>query len=103
MAKFLERYNEHYARMNPLWPAAVAAPIGTVTIDREVAGRDGFERGEFYDDFARRIGLHAGMAVKVLDEGGVAAVVVVARGPEEGEFGRGDTIGIRHDGDEFSG
>jgi DNA-binding CsgD family transcriptional regulator len=61
-----------------------------VRIDREVAGRDGFERSEFYNDFGRRIGLHAGMAVKVLDEGTVAAVVVVARGPDAGEFGRTD-------------
>jgi DNA-binding CsgD family transcriptional regulator/PAS domain-containing protein len=90
MAKFLGAYNEHYARINPLWPATVAAPVGTVRIDREVAGRDGFGRGEFYNDFGRRIGLHAGMAVKVLDEGNTAAVVVVARRPDEGEFGRAD-------------
>ena len=90
MARFMGGYNEHFARLNPLWPATVAAPVGTVRIDREVAGRDGFERSEFYNDFGRRIGLHAGMAVKVLDEGSLAAVLVVARRPDEGEFGRAD-------------
>ncbi|MBD0274073.1 MAG: hypothetical protein ICV73_19360, partial [Acetobacteraceae bacterium] len=90
MPKFLGGYNEHYARINPLWPATVASPVGTVRIDREVSGRDGFERGEFYNDFGLRIGLHAGMAVKVLHEGSTAAVLVVARRPDEGEFGRAD-------------
>jgi hypothetical protein len=46
MVRFLASYNEHYARLNPLWPATVAAPAGTVLIDREVAGRDAFNRGD---------------------------------------------------------
>ena len=90
MVRFLASYNEHYARLNPLWPATVAAPAGTVLIDREVAGRDAFERSEFRNDFGRRVGLHAGMAVKVLDESSVAAVLVVARGRSQGEFDPAD-------------
>jgi DNA-binding CsgD family transcriptional regulator/PAS domain-containing protein len=90
MAKFLSGYNDHYARINPLWPAAVAASVGTVTVSSEVTGRNGFEHAEFYNDFGRRIGLHAGMATKVLHEGSVAAVLVVARRPDQGEFGRAD-------------
>jgi DNA-binding CsgD family transcriptional regulator len=86
MEGFLASYNEHYARANTLWPATIASPTGTVLIDRQVAGRDAFERSEFYNEFARRIGLASGMAVKVFQKGSIVAAFVAARGRRQGEF-----------------
>lgn len=86
MQGFLASYNEHHARANILWPATIAAPEGTVLIDRQVAGRDAFERSEFYNEFGRRIGLQSGMAVKVFQKGSFVAAFVAARARRQAEF-----------------
>jgi len=75
---FIDAYEQYYVRMDPIFRPATMQPEGTVLTDA-VVSRAELERGEFYQDWARPLGLHSIFLANFLHEGAVSGVIGMPR------------------------
>jgi len=82
----VEIYVQHYAVLNPVFPAVLRVPVGAPFTDSMVASRDVTLRSEFYNDWAHPNGLDQCLFSVLIREGALNGSVCVSRSAREGEF-----------------
>jgi DNA-binding CsgD family transcriptional regulator/GAF domain-containing protein len=87
---FVRSYGAHFGRMDPIVPAVIAAPVGTMLTDTMVMSQAEMDRNEFYQDWVRPQKLRSVLVTNLIRESANAGVALLSRRQEEGEFQQHD-------------
>lgn len=85
-AAALDAYQAYYHQLDPFVRMSVDAPLGSWMNDWRMLGGQGFERGEWYNDFLRKHDNHAVLGCVVVRKGGLLATVSLQRSVRQGRF-----------------
>jgi len=83
-------YGEHYGRLDPVMPAVLTAPAGTMLTDTMVVPKTAMERTEFYQEWVRPQGYYSALAANFISEGNNVGVAVLSRRQQEEDFQQHD-------------
>jgi DNA-binding CsgD family transcriptional regulator len=87
---YVRSYGEHYGRMDPVMPAVIRAPTGTILTDTMVMPKAALERTEFYQDWVRPQAHYHAVAANFVREGPNVGVVTLTRSQREDDFQQND-------------
>jgi GAF domain-containing protein len=87
---YLRSYREHYGRMDPVMPAVIRAPTGTILTDTMVIPKPALERTEFYQDWVRPQAHYSAVAANIVRQGANVGVVTLTRRQQEDDFQQND-------------
>ena len=96
-----ERYNEHFAKCNPLHPVGnpreyMRSWTPCILTDEDFAAREDLVRTEFYNDFWQPQDIYAALMIRLAARGVEVATLNISRAPAPGQFSRDDIEVVEH-------